>query len=109
MAGAEKRVLEEQAYGEAFAWATAEIDRRLQAMGDKAVVIRRGAVVDSKFNADGEYFSGKVGVVNTDGSFDIEYDDGDKEGRLNDSAAHGYSSCLPGPWCKGGVCSSFEL
>ena len=32
MAGAEKRVLEEEAYGEAFAWATAKINRRLQAL-----------------------------------------------------------------------------
>ena len=57
MAGAEKRVLEEEAYGEAFAWATAEISRRLQALGEKSAVICQGAVVDCDFNVEGEYFT----------------------------------------------------
>ena len=44
-------------------------------MGDKSAVICQGAVVDCDFNTEGEYFTGKVGVVNMDGTFDIEYDD----------------------------------
>ena len=48
-------------------------------MGDKSAVICQGAVVDCDFNTEGGYFTGKVGVVNMDGTFDIEYDDGDKE------------------------------
>ena len=42
-------------------------------------MICQGAVVDCDFNTEGGYFTGKVGVVNMDGTFDIEYDDGDKE------------------------------
>jgi cold shock CspA family protein len=56
-----------------------EINHQLQAQRDKSVVICRGVVVDCDFNAKGTYFPGKVGGVNEDGSFDIEYDDGDKE------------------------------
>jgi hypothetical protein len=38
--------------------------------------------VDADFGGDGDYYSGKIKRARSDGTFDIWYDDGDKETKV---------------------------
>ncbi|CAN0452791.1 unnamed protein product, partial [Discosporangium mesarthrocarpum] len=41
--------------------------------------VREGDKVEARYRGSGKYYKGKIAKVNTDGTFDIDYDDGEKE------------------------------
>lgn len=44
--------------------------------------ILEGDAVEANYRGKGKYYSGRVALVRSDGTFDIDYDDGDKEIRV---------------------------
>ena len=42
--------------------------------------MREGDKIEARYRGGQRYFPGKIGFVNRDGTFDIDYDDGEKEG-----------------------------
>ncbi|KDO29928.1 hypothetical protein SPRG_19856 [Saprolegnia parasitica CBS 223.65] len=48
----------------------------------KETKFKKGDVVDARFGGKGKYFRGKITLVHGDGSLDVEYDDGDRETRV---------------------------
>ena len=44
---------------------------------------RRGDKVTANYKGKGKWYRGKIAMVNRDGTFRVEYDDGDKELRVS--------------------------
>ena len=44
--------------------------------------LREGDAVEADYGGRGKYFSGKISMVRSDGTYDIRYDDGDSERRV---------------------------
>eukprot|EP00935_MAST-01C_sp_MAST-1C-sp1_P002701 g2701.t1 len=47
---------------------------------------RVGELVQANYFESGRWFPGKISKANSDGTYDIDYDDGDKEGQVRPSA-----------------------
>ena len=47
--------------------------------------LERGSAVEANYNGRGKWYKGKIARVNSDGTYDVEYDDGDMEKRVKKS------------------------
>ena len=48
----------------------------------KAPQLKEGQDVEARFGGEGEWFPGTIKTINADGSYDIDYADGDKETKV---------------------------
>lgn len=56
-----------------------------------------GTAVTVNYRKSGNYFPGKVSCVNADGTYEIEYDDGDSEGKVKPENVHVLESSAAAP------------
>lgn len=86
-----KRELEDGTYdldyddGESEKGVVAQLIRRLggEVSNDRGAFVE-GAKIEANYRGSGRYFPGKLARVRGDGSFDIDYDDGEKEHRVRE-------------------------
>lgn len=53
--------------------------------------LERGTAVEANYKGKGKWYKGKITYVNSDGTFDIMYNDGDKESRVRKQNVQVYS------------------
>ena len=69
------------------------------ALSHSALDVKVGEKVEARYRGRSRYYPGKIRSINSDGTYDIDYDDGDKEKKVK--TVHIRHRPLPGGYAVG--------